>query len=158
MNVLQPRISALRPLAMLPLLAALLSAPALARGDSAWQPREDNEAWRAECSACHIAFPPALLPADDWLEIMARLDKHFGADASLDPKTREQIANYLDRNGGPGRIFGDSREELPRITATEWFLRKHRGAVRLLQKGRVKSLADCAACHKGSDVEKMKGG
>ena len=43
--------------------------------DDAWQPREDNAAWRAECSACHIAGPPAVLPADDWLDIMSRLDK-----------------------------------------------------------------------------------
>ncbi len=139
----------------LALVAAALPLAAAAR-DSAWQPREDNEAWRAECSACHIAFPPALLPADDWLEIMSKLDRHFGADASLDSRTREQITNYLDRNAGPGRIFGD-REELPRITRTDWFLRKHRGAIRLLQKGRVKSLADCAACHKGPDIEKMIG-
>lgn len=89
---------------------------------------------------------------------MSRLDKHFGADASLDAKTREQIANYLDRNGGPGRIFGSRGEELPRITTTDWFLRKHRGAVRMVLKGKVKSLADCAACHKGPEIEKMKGG
>jgi cytochrome c553 len=146
----------LRASALVLLTLALAPDISLARNSDAWQAREDNEAWRAECSACHIAFPPALLPADDWLAIMARLDRHFGTDASLDAKTREQITNYLDRNAGPGRIFGSS-EELPRITATDWFVRKHRGAARLLQKGRIKSLADCAACHKGPEIEKMKG-
>ena len=116
--------------------------------DDAWQPREDNAAWRAECSGCHIAFPPALLPADDWLDIMSRLDKHYGADASLEPKLRQEIADYLERNGASKRIFG-SREEMPRITSTDWFARKHQGAIRLWRKGKVKSLVDCAACHKG---------
>ncbi|HEX8961773.1 MAG TPA: cytochrome C [Rhodocyclaceae bacterium] len=143
--------------AALALLATLLPSLACARNDSAWQPREDNEAWRAECSACHIAFPPALLPADSWLAIMARLDRHFGADASLDARTREQITNYLDRNGAPKPVFGSPPDELPRITTQDWFLRKHRGAARLLLKGRVKSLADCAACHKGPEIERMKG-
>lgn len=147
----------LHPAARLAVFAALLLPLVAAARESVWVAREDNEAWRAECSACHIAFPPALLPADDWLEIMSRLDRHFGADASLDPKTREQISNYLDRNGGANRIFGGRGEELPRITATDWFARKHQSAIRLLRKGRVKSLADCAACHKGPDIEKMKG-
>jgi len=129
---------------------------AAAASDDAWQPREDNAAWRAECSGCHIAFPPALLPAEDWLVIMSRLDKHYGADASLEPKVRQEVAAYLERNGASNRMFG-SREEMPRITTADWFARKHQGAIRLWRKGKVKSLVDCAACHKGPDVEKMIG-
>jgi Dihaem cytochrome c len=139
-------------LALLWILA--LPAGAVGRGDDAWRAREDNAVWRAECGACHIAFPPALLSGDDWRVLMAELDRHFGADASLDAKTRQEISAFLERNGGADRIFG-SRAETPRITGTDWFVGKHRSAIRLWRKGRVKSLADCAACHRGSDLEKM---
>jgi hypothetical protein len=124
--------------------------------EDAWQQREDNPAWRRECSACHIAFPPALLAGDDWLTIMSRLDKHYGAEASLDAATRDNISAYLARNGSGNVISRD--EEFPRITGSDWFLRKHGSAIRLWRKGKVKSLADCAACHRGPDIEKMKGG
>ena len=130
---------------------------ATAARDDAWQQREDNKAWRTECSGCHIAFPPALLPAEDWLDIMSRLDKHYGVDASLDPKIRQEIAAYLQRNGASNRLLG-SHDEIPRITTTDWFFRKHQGAIRLWRKGKVKSLTECAACHKGPEIDKMTGG
>jgi hypothetical protein len=132
-----------------------LSFGSIAR-DNVWQQLEDNPTWRSECSACHIAFPPALLAGDDWLTIMSRLDQHYGAEASLDAATRDKIAAYLARNGS-GDVIG-SIEELPRITRSDWFLRKHRGAIRLWRKGKVKSLVDCAACHQGPEIEQMKGG
>jgi hypothetical protein len=126
-------------------------------GNEPWQAHEDSTAYRNECSACHIAFPPALLAADDWLAIMSELDKHYGANASLDEKTRKEIAAFLERNASTDRSRA-SREDTPRITSTDWFAKKHQGAFRLVLKGRVKSLVDCAACHKGPDIEKMTGG
>ncbi len=153
-------------------LAVLLSfgwSYCAAARDDTWQQREDNAAWRSECSACHIAFPPALLAADAWLNIMLRLDKHYGTEASLEATTRDDIAAYLARNAngsirsngsnssGQSTLMG-SDIELPRITRSDWFLRKHGSAIRLWQKGKIKSLADCGACHKGPDIEKMQGG
>lgn len=137
-------------------LCAIVLPAAAAAHDDAWQQREDNAAWRSECGACHIAFPPALLPADDWLVIISELDRHFGTNASLDPQARQEISTFLERNAATDRLSA-SRAETPRITATDWFARKHQSAIRLWRKGRVKSLADCAACHKGPDLEKMTG-
>lgn len=133
---------------------ALAASTAAVAGDDAWRPREDNAAWRSECGGCHLPFPPALLPADDWQAIMADLEHHFGANAGLEEKTRREIAGYLERNASPHRVWG-SRADAPRITASDWFVRKHQGAIRLWRKGRIKSLADCAACHKGPDIERM---
>jgi mono/diheme cytochrome c family protein len=124
--------------------------------DDPWTAREDSATYRAECSACHIAFPPALLTVDDWLAIMSDLDHHFGANASLEPGVRQKIAAFLERNGSANRKFG-STEDTPRITTAPWFERKHRSAFRMLLKGRVKSLADCAACHKGPEIDQMTG-
>lgn len=149
------RPASLKSLRYLAFLYAILVPGMGAARDSAWQQREDNAAWRTECGACHIAFPPALLAADDWLLIMSELERHFGTDASLDEKTRKEISAFLERNGSSSRLFA-SRDETPRITTGEWFVRKHQGAIRLVRKGRVKSLSDCGACHKGPDIERMK--
>jgi hypothetical protein len=88
-----------------------------------------------------------LLASDDWLAIMAQLDKHFGLDASLDPSASAEIAGYLKRNGADGRP-SMGQDALPRITTTARFERKHRSAIRLWSKGQLKTLSDCGACHK----------
>jgi hypothetical protein len=94
-----------------------------------------------------MAFPPGLLASADWLAIMAQLDKHFGVDASLDPAVSAEIAAYLKRHGAGGRSL-TGQDELPRITMTVRFEGKHRSAIRLWNKGQLKTLGDCGACHK----------
>ncbi|MGZ8268326.1 MAG: diheme cytochrome c, partial [Burkholderiales bacterium] len=42
----------------------------------------DEQRWKAECSSCHVAYPPKLLSAQTWRRLMGGLDKHFGTDAS----------------------------------------------------------------------------
>jgi hypothetical protein len=121
----------------------------VALAEDVWQPREASPVWQSECGSCHMAFPPALLSGGDWHLLMQGLDKHYGVDASLDTKSREQISAFLERNAGSGwRYSADSQ----RITETSWFVNKHKGSIRLLIKGRVKSLADCTACHKGNET------
>jgi hypothetical protein len=125
------------------LLAGAVAARAGARG---FVPV--NSTWKTECSACHVAYPPRLLPASSWRAVMGGLDKHFGADASLDPAAAAEIAAFLERNAGPDRGLATSL----RITDTQWFLRKHRkipGTV--WARLAVKSPANCSACHPGAD-------
>jgi hypothetical protein len=138
------------------LVVVLTSGLAAARENEAWTLREDSAAYRSECSACHIAFPPGLLTTDDWLAIMSDLDHHFGANAALDGALRAKIGAFLGRNAATSRQFA-SQDDTPRITTAPWFLRKHQSALRLLFKGRVKSLAECAACHKGPEIDTMSG-
>ena len=59
------------------------------------QPAQANATWLQECGACHMAFGPGLLPAESWRKVMAGLDKHFGADASLAPKEAADVTEYL---------------------------------------------------------------
>jgi Dihaem cytochrome c len=132
------------------LLLALWARAAHGHEDDLWQVAEENADWRAECGACHMPFPPRMLPSADWQTIMRRLDRHYGADASLDEPVRARIAAFLERNGSR-QMFHDTGAELPRITAVDWFERKHQGAIRLWRKGRVKSLADCQSCHRGNE-------
>ena len=117
--------------------------------------------YKQECAACHLAFPPGMLPADSWRRLLNDLPRHFRTDASLDAKTVDELAAWLSAKAiaplapafYPER-FTDAakrvREAPPedRITRSAWFLRKHdevpAGA---WKRPAVKSPANCSACH-----------
>jgi hypothetical protein len=105
--------------------------------------------YKAECGSCHVPYPPKLLPAQSWRGLMARLDRHFGSDASLDAKAGEHISRYLAAHAG--------RRDVPpgvelRITETRWFRKEHDEVpFALWGSATVKSPANCAACHTRAD-------
>jgi hypothetical protein len=112
-------------------------------------PVPGNATWRAECGACHLAYPPSLLPAPAWRSLMGRLDQHFGADASLDPQIVADLTAFLERHAGRDRGVTPTN----RITDTAWFRRKHRKvAPWIWTSAGVKSAASCAACHPRADA------
>lgn len=136
------------------LLLALLFpfAATSAMADKLRLPADAPPAFQAECASCHIAFPPQLLSAEDWRRVMARLDKHYGDNASLDEKTRLAIEDFLVRNAGSSWKLGAGRtarpDEPPRLTQTDWFQREHRKVARTdWTHAKVKTPANCAACH-----------
>jgi len=109
-----------------------------------------NPTWQAECGSCHIAYPPALLPAESWRAVMAGLDRHFGTDASVDAGTAAEIGAFLERNAGRGR-WSAARPTL-RVTETRWFRHEHDEVDAAVWKSpKVKSRANCAACHGGAE-------
>ena len=103
-----------------------------------------NVTWQTECSACHIAYPPGMLPATSWREMMRTLDQHFGTDASLDAQTVAEILPFLEKNAG------ESSAKTLRITETGWFKHEHDEISEIVWK-RVKSPSNCAACHTQAD-------
>jgi cytochrome c553 len=128
------------------LALAVLAPTGAARADGRI-PVPDNPTWKTECGACHLPYPPRLLPARSWRAIMGGLDRHFGADASVEPKTAAEVTAFLERNSGRDR--GDATV---RITETSWFLRKHREVAAAAWRGpAVKSAGNCAACHRGAE-------
>jgi nitrate/TMAO reductase-like tetraheme cytochrome c subunit len=109
--------------------------------------------YRQECAACHIAYPPGMMPAASWQKLMAGLTKHYGADASLDDATVRELSTWLGVNAGTYRRVS---EEPPqnRITQTAWFLRKHRDGevpADVWKRASVRSASNCMACHAGAD-------
>jgi hypothetical protein len=110
-------------------------------------PIVSNTKWKTECGSCHIAFPPRLLPAESWRTIMPGLDKHFGSDASLDAATNREITAFLEKYAGRRGYDSLSKPQL-RITETHWFSSEHhKVASRVWSNPKVKSRANCAACH-----------
>ena len=107
--------------------------------------------YQQECGACHVAFPPGMLPAASWKRLMNQLGSHYGTDASLDAATVKELGTWLSANaGGTKRV----REEPPqdRITRSSWFIRQHDEVSAASWKlPAVKSAANCAACHKGAN-------
>jgi hypothetical protein len=108
-------------------------------------------AYSAECAACHVAYPPGMLPTRSWQRIMAGLNKHFGVDASLDEKAVQQLSVWLQANAGTyNRVAEEPAQD--RITRSAWFEREHRKIEPAVWKhASVKSASNCAACHTLAD-------
>ncbi len=107
--------------------------------------------YRQECGACHVAYPPALLPGASWQRLMANLQRHFGTDASTDAAAVEELSTWLAANaGGYKRVREPPPED--RITRSAWFVRKHDEIAAATWKSpAVKSAANCNACHARAD-------
>jgi len=107
--------------------------------------------YKQECGACHVAFPPGMLPLDSWRRLLSNLPHHYGTDASLDPATVNELAAWLSANAGTYKRVAEVPPE-DRITRSAWFIRKHDevpGAV--WKRPAVKSATNCAACHTLAD-------
>jgi cytochrome c553 len=126
--------------------ASLLAVAAEAKSQSL---AADSATWRAECGSCHVAYAPALLPTVEWRQLMRSLDRHFGADASIDAKTAVEIDRFLAANARRGE--GRAAEAQPRITTTRWFRHEHdEVSAAVFRSPSVKTPANCAACHPGA--------
>jgi nitrate/TMAO reductase-like tetraheme cytochrome c subunit len=124
---------------------------AFADDDAPLPPTQVNAKWQQECGSCHIAYAPSLLPAASWRKVMAGLDKHFGADASVTPADDKEITAYLVKFGS-NRWSGAATPL--RITETAGFKRSHSGRelpAGVWTRASVKSPGNCQACHSGAD-------
>lgn len=124
---------------------------------AAWADRREMSAsamlpaYKQECAACHMAYPPGMLPASSWNRMMKGLDQHYGTDASLDTAMVRQIGTWLEAHAG---TYKRVREAPPqdRITQSAWFERKHREVEPAVWKrAAVGSRANCMACHTRAD-------
>ncbi len=135
---------------------AAIGLTGLARADRLPLPADTPASYRSECGSCHLPFAPMLLSGPDWKKVVGNLDRHYGDKASLDANTRSEIEAYLQRHAGGGNRVGGAGDP-PRITATEWFRREHREvSAALWRDPRVKTAANCAACHSRAEEESFR--
>jgi mono/diheme cytochrome c family protein len=99
--------------------------------------------YQQECSACHVAYPPGLLPASSWQRLLSDLPHHFGTDASLDPAAVAALSSWLMAAAGRGAAPPQDR-----ITTSRWFVHEHDEVpAGVWQRPAVRSASNCVACH-----------
>ena len=119
--------------------------------------------YKDECGSCHMAYPPGLLPAESWGEIMSSLDDHFGDNAELDTSPHKEITDFLVANSADKSDYRRSRrfassngsgEIITRITETPYFKHEHDEIPLRLVTGNkdVNSFSQCNACHGKADL------
>ena len=127
--------------------ATLLMASPVTFAAKMTMPTDMPASYEAECASCHLAYPPALLSQQSWKNLMSGLSKHFGTDASLDPKTQTELTNWLIKNATTRQKYSETAPE-NRITKTSWFIRKHDEVnADVWKRAGIKSPANCGACH-----------
>lgn len=132
------------------LACLLLLGAASAFADGTRMPRAPDQSWLEECGTCHVAYPPALLTADNWRRLMAGLDRRFGSNAALDAPAAARITAFLERNAST-RGERNAAASL-RITDTRWFVKEHdEVSPATWRDPKVKSAANCAACHRDAE-------
>ncbi|WP_209397944.1 diheme cytochrome c [Rhodoferax sp. AJA081-3] len=141
--------------------SALIFGRARAGGDHYFAPVA-HATVKAECGSCHLAYAPSMLPARSWTHMMTNLDKHFGDDASVDPKLAAEITAYLVANAGDqgGQRYGAkllrgvSPTSTPqRITELPRWVKEHREVSAQEWKHKdVRSKANCTACHTRAEL------
>ena len=117
-----------------------------------------NQIYIEECGACHLAYPPQLLPEQSWQQVMAGLEDHFGENAEVDPATETQITTYLYNNAlGTGKpsamsqLMRNMPDEPPlRITELPAFIDAHTVIKKQLEIDEFSEgfLSPCADCHR----------
>jgi len=122
-----------------------------------------NILYKNDCSACHMAYQPGLLPARSWQKIMNNLADHFGENAELDDTDRKAIMDYAMQNAADTSSFKRSKSIMKslssndtplRISETKYIKRKHRelSNKHVKDNPKVKSLSRCEACHTKADT------
>jgi cytochrome b len=114
-----------------------------------------NTAYENECSSCHAAFHPSLLPKASWMAIMQGLDDHFGDVASLPADKVNEISIFLAANSAETsdtEAANQFRTVSPGdpwyITRTPFWIRTHANIVDTVFAGpAVRSKSNCSACH-----------
>lgn len=113
--------------------------------------------YKAECSSCHMLYPPGLLPARSWKNMMDGLKDHFGENATVDATTKKHLTEFLTNNAADNSTLRRSQKiaqsisnhDSPlRFTETQYFKRQHHEiGTRVWQRKSIGSPANCAACH-----------
>lgn len=117
-----------------------------------------NTLYGEECGACHVAYPPGLLPSTSWKAIMSGLDDHFGENAELPADITARLKAYLNESASDrgdrlmnARLLRGVAGDAPlRITGLPYFKREHDEIPRRMVEDnpKVASFSNCDACHR----------
>ena len=134
------------------------SADARAKNATASLALPRDARWQSECSGCHLAYHPSLLPVRSWQRVFEAQHEHFGEDLDLAPAVVHAledyaVANAADHAASPvawkiaHSLAPASSPE--RITDTPYWHERHERVDRDAFK-RTRA-SDCGACHRDAD-------
>ena len=147
---------------LLTLLVSVAAAAALignsTADDEAVFPMPAGKTFVNECSSCHTAYAPGLLPVRSWRKMMDELGTHFGEDASLEEPQRLEILKNLELLAADGsqanmRMRRISGAIVPgsvpqRVTETGYFKYMHDEVPGYMWKRKkIGRQSNCVACH-----------
>jgi len=154
-------------LAIAPLVAANPSAAADGWFSRMFSFERDKEvkavslkSYQDECSSCHYAYPPGLLPEVSWNKLLAKpaLTKHFGENIEMKESLRIELLSYAVANSAE-KVSAKRAQKImaslekgaapERITETPYIKRKHQNIPENMIKGnpKVLALSQCDTCH-----------
>ena len=118
-------------------------------------PAVPDPLYAEQCGACHLAFPPSLAPAATWDRLLADLQHHFTADATLSADQVAHLRAWLDANAAEHwdtlpahRLRTPAADGSLRITDTPGWRRRHRAiAAAVFSAPPVYRRSACEACH-----------
>jgi hypothetical protein len=111
--------------------------------------------WQRECSGCHLAYAPALLPRRSWERMLAEQASHFGEDLALDSAALRDLLAIEARTRPPswaawklGASVAPGDAPL-RISASPFWRHAHRSLPRAaFAPPQAAGPHDCEACHR----------
>lgn len=155
------------------LLVIIISLPVYFQGylgasaDSPYTPYQQSalpgsELWIEECSDCHSAYHPSLLPARSWETLFKQQNEHFGDDLDLDDSVVAELTTYAIENSAENTMIeaawkinnSIAGDNVPlRITETPYWEDKHNEITELTWEHKeVRNKGNCAACHLDADA------
>ena len=144
------------------LYGIVMTAVAGPYGDGERNPNADtaqqDPLYVEECAACHLAYPPGMLPQDSWQRMMRGLEDHFGDNAEMDAETYVEIETLLNNNAlqrGTAAKYSQFARNLPaipplRITELPYMLQAHQSVEDAIgaENMTVGFLSPCEDCHR----------
>ncbi len=132
------------------------------RASASTAPAAEDPLYKAECSSCHMLYPPWLLPSRSWKAVLAGLKNHFGENAEMTQPEVDKLSKFLEANAsdrGPAHSYQNITRRIPANTTplslseTEAFKREHHevGAKVWLRKSIV-TASNCVACHSKAEA------
>ncbi len=119
-----------------------------------------NPVYKSQCSACHLAYPPQLLPAASWKKLLAGLEDHFGESLDLDEDSKRTVSDYLISNSADHRssetaekIMKCLKNDTPlRITKIPCIAKEHHDLPQeIYTRPAIGSFSNCTACHTAAE-------
>ena len=132
------------------LMAMCLSAAAFAQAQVS-VPIPAFTPYTQQCTVCHNAYPPGMMSATSWQQLMADMPAHFGGSVMVNVDTQKEISDWLQQNAGTFAPAATQDPPQHRITQSDWWQNIHRNSKKIpaasWKKPMRVSAAHCSACH-----------